>query len=322
DRPSRSHAALYSCCGPPVGDRESVALSRSAVSAVTPRIIAAAPQPSNRFAHRARLAPLTWDLVASAHRSSQCRATPAQAPHGRRQPILWVGVDVGGTCTDVVVYDEAAKTLRVGKSPTDPVDPTRGLLHAFEKLDVLLPQTERLVHGTTIGTNAVLEKKGADVWVITTRGFGDTLDIARTNRMVLYDIRALKPASLVPRQRVLEVDERMAFDGSALRPLDASAVSAAAARIRASNSGGVGAAVICFLHSYANPSHERAAAALAREQLPGWFVCTSQEVLPEWREYERFSTAVLNAYIGPLVVRYLTSFAATLLARCHSCSAF
>jgi N-methylhydantoinase A len=233
-----------------------------------------------------------------------------------------VGVDVGGTFTDVVVYDEAAKTLRVGKSPTDPVDPTRGLLHAFEKLDVALPETERLVHGTTIGTNAVLERKGADVWVITTRGFGDTLDIARTNRTVLYDIRALKPASLVPRQRVLEVDERMAFDGSVLRPLDASGVSAAAARIRASNGDVPGAAVICFLHSYANPAHERAAAALAREQLPGWFVCTSQEVLPEWREYERFSTAVLNAYIGPLVARYLTSLTATLATRGHAGKVF
>src|SRR5262245_43764005 len=260
--------------------------SRSHVSLVTPRIIAAAPQSSNRFARRARLAPPPWGLVASA----------------REAAILWVGVDVGGTFTDVVVYDEAAKTLRVGKSPTDPADPTRGLLHAFEKLDVLLPQTERFVHGTTIGTNAVLERKGADVWVITTRGFGDTLDIARTNRTVLYDTRALKPASLGPRQRVLEVDERMAFDGSVLRPLDAVGVSAAAARMRAASNGDVpGAAVICFLHSYANPAHERAAAALARAELPGWFVCTSQEVLPEWREYERFSTAVLNAYIGPLV---------------------
>jgi N-methylhydantoinase A len=229
-----------------------------------------------------------------------------------------VGVDVGGTFTDVVVYDEATETLRVGKSPTDPGDPARGLLHAFDKLAVVLPATERLVHGTTIGTNAVLERKGADVWVITTRGFGDTLDIARTNRTVLYDIRALKPASLVPRQRVLEVDERMAFDGSVLRPLDAAGVGAAAKRIRAAANGGVpGAAVICFLHSYANPSHERAAATLAREQLPGWFVCTSQEVLPEWREYERFSTAVLNAYIGPLVGSYLTSLAATLATRGH-----
>ncbi len=240
-----------------------------------------------------------------------------------RRLILWVGVDVGGTFTDVVVYDEATETLRVGKSPTDPADPTQGLLRAFTKLEVALPATERLVHGTTIGTNAVLERKGARVWVITTRGFGDTLEIARTNRTVLYDIRALKPASLVPRQRVLEVDERMAFDGSVLRPLDPAGVGEAAERIRAATDGGApGAAVICFLHSYANPVHERAAASLVRDRLPGWFVCTSQEVLPEFREYERFSTAVLNAYIGPLVGRYLTSLATTLAARGHAGKVF
>jgi len=237
--------------------------------------------------------------------------------------MLWVGVDVGGTFTDVVVYDEATEALRVGKSPTDPGDPTQGLLHAFAKLEVALPATERLVHGTTIGTNAILERKGATVWVITTRGFGDTLEIARTNRTVLYDIRALKPASLVPRQRVLEVDERMAFDGSVLRPLEPADVVEAATRIGAAADGGApGAAVICFLHSYANPLHERAAASLARERLPGWFVCTSQEVLPEFREYERFSTAVLNAYIGPLIGSYLTSLRTALAARGHAGQVF
>jgi N-methylhydantoinase A len=234
-----------------------------------------------------------------------------------------VGVDVGGTFTDVVVYDESTGMLRVGKSPTDPADPTQGLLHAFAKLEVRLPATERLVHGTTIGTNAILERKGAAVWVVTTRGFGDTFEIARTNRTVLYDIRALKPASLVPREQVLEVDERMAFDGSVLRPLDPAGLEQAAERIRADANGDVpGAAAICFLHSYANPAHEEAAARLVREWLPGWFVCTSREVLPEFREYERFSTAVLNAYIGPLVGRYLTSLARTLAARGHAGQVF
>lgn len=237
--------------------------------------------------------------------------------------MLWVGADVGGTFTDVVVYDETTGTLRIGKSPSDPADPTQGLLHAFAKLEVALPATERLVHGTTIGTNAILERKGAAVWVITTRGFGDTLEIARTNRTILYDIRALKPASLVPRQRVLEVDGRMAFDGSLLRPLDTVGVDEAAERIRTATDGGVpGAAAICFLHSYANPVHEDTAARLVRARLPGWFVCTSREVLPEFREYERFSTAVLNAYIGPLVASYLTTLATTLAGRGHTGKVF
>jgi N-methylhydantoinase A len=218
----------------------------------------------------------------------------------------WVGVDVGGTFTDVVVYDEATGQLAVGKSTTSPADPTVGLVNALGKLSVSLPDTSRVVHGTTIGTNAILERKGADVWLLTTRGFRDTLEIARTNRTTLYDIRALKPAPLVPRERVLEIDERLAFDGTVLRPLDPAEVRAAAARIRAESDGGPpGAVVVGFLHSYASPDHERAAAAAVAEALPGWFVCTSEAVLPELREYERLSTAVLNAYIGPRVGGYL-----------------
>jgi len=230
--------------------------------------------------------------------------------------MRWVGVDVGGTFTDVVVYDEATGTLEVGKSPTSPADPTVGLLNAFAKLKVVLPDTGRVVHGTTIGTNAILERRGAPVWVITTRGFRDALEIARTNRTVLYDIRGLKPAPLVPRHQIFEVDERMAFDGSILRPLRDADVRGAVARIRDSANGGEpGAAVICFLHSYANPGHEQAAARIAEELLPGWYVCTSSEVLPEFREYERFTTAVLNAYIGPKVGGYLTSLSASLASR-------
>ncbi|MEK6610379.1 MAG: hydantoinase/oxoprolinase family protein, partial [Gemmatimonadota bacterium] len=186
----------------------------------------------------------------------------------------------------------------------------------FAKLKVVLPDTGRVVHGTTIGTNAILERKGAPVWVITTRGFRDALEIARTNRTVLYDIRGLKPAPLVPRHRIVEVDERMAFDGSILRPLRDADVRGAVARMRDSANGGdPGAAVICFLHSYANPGHEQAAARIAEELLPGWYVCTSSEVLPEFREYERFTTAVLNAYIGPKVGGYLTSLSASLASR-------
>ena len=229
--------------------------------------------------------------------------------------MRWVGVDVGGTFTDVVVYDEATGTLEVGKSPTSPADPTVGLLNVFAKLKVVLPDTGRVVHGTTIGTNAILERKGAPVWVITTRGFRDALEIARTNRTVLYDIRGLKPAPLVPRHQIVEVDERVAFDGAVLRPLREADVRGALVRIRGSLDGGAGAVVVCFLHSYANPAHEQAAARIVEELLPGCYVCTSAEVLPEFREYERFTTAVLNAYIGPKVGGYLTSLSASLASR-------
>jgi N-methylhydantoinase A len=223
--------------------------------------------------------------------------------------MRWVGVDVGGTFTDVVVYDEASGALEVGKSPTSPTDPAVGLLNALAKLKVDLADTGRVVHGTTIGTNAVLERKGAPVWMLTTRGFRDTLEIARTNRTVLYDIRARKPAPLVLRQRAIEIDERVAFDGSVRRPLDEAEVHRVVARIRETAEPGPGALVVAFLNSYVNPAHERAVARIAAELLPGWFVCTSAEVLPELREYERFSTTALNAYIGPKVGGYLTGLA-------------
>jgi N-methylhydantoinase A len=230
--------------------------------------------------------------------------------------MQWVGVDVGGTFTDVVIYDETRGAIRAGKVPTSAADPAGGVLHALARLEAALPETGRIVHGTTIGTNAVLERTGAAVWMITTRGFRDTLEIARTNRTVLYDLRAQKAAPLVPREHVLEVDERTAFDGTVLRPLDAGAVEEAAARIREAGEGQeAGAVAVCFLHSYANPAHERTAAGIVRERLPGWFVCTSAEVLPEFREYERFSTAVLNAYIGPTVGGYLARLSAALAAR-------
>ena len=233
--------------------------------------------------------------------------------------MLWVGVDVGGTFTDVVVYDETSGTLEVGKAPTHPADPSVGFLNAFDKLKLDLTRTGRVVHGTTIGTNAILERKGATVGLLTTRGFRDTLEIARTNRTTLYDIRALKPAPLAARQHIVEVDERLAADGAVVRPLDEGAVRAALDRLRAAaadgGANGDRALVVCFLHSYANPAHERAAARLATETLPGWFVSTSAEVLPEMREYERFSTAVLNAYIGPKVGGYLTRLSAALAAR-------
>jgi len=131
---------------------------------------------------------------------------------------------------------------------------------------------------------------------------------------VLYDIRARKPAPVVPRVRIIEVDERMAFDGTVVRPLREEDIREAVGRIRAAANGGTpGAVVLCFLHSYVNPSHERAAARLVAEGLPDWFVCTSQEVLPELREYERFSTAVLNAYIGPTVGGYLDGLSRALV---------
>ena len=228
--------------------------------------------------------------------------------------MRWVGIDVGGTFTDVVVYDGERGTWTLGKVPSTPANQTEGVLNGLAKLGVTPGTAARIVHGMTIGTNAILEKKGAEVWVLTSAGFRDCLEIQRTNRATLYDIKTLKPASLVARNHVMELDERLRFDGSALRPLDEAEVRTAVDAIEAS----AGAVAVCFLHSYVNPAHERTAARIVAAARPGLFVSASSEVLPEFREYERFSTTVLNAYIGPLVSRYLRSLTAELAARGHS----
>jgi N-methylhydantoinase A len=225
--------------------------------------------------------------------------------------MKWVGIDVGGTFTDVVVYDGQTRAWSLGKVPSTPGDPARGVFDGLAKLGVEPGTTARIVHGMTIGTNAILEKKGAEVWVLTSAGFGDCLEIQRTNRTTLYDITTLKPPSLVARQHVLELDERLLFDGSVRRPLDDGDVRRAARGI----DGTARAVAVCLLHSYVNPAHERAAEAILGQERPDLYVSTSSEVLPELREYERFSTTVLNAYIGPLVGGYLRSLARELEAR-------
>ena len=223
-----------------------------------------------------------------------------------------VGVDVGGTFTDAVVYDDASGELRWAKAPSTPGDPSQGVLAALARNDTDLGGAGRFVHGITIGTNAILERKGATVWMLVTAGFRDTLEIARTNRTVLYDIKTLKPAPLVPRARAIEIDERVLADGTVLRALDLLEVKEKARLLKNELPA---ALAVCFLHSYRSPAHEEQAAALLRELLPGWFVCHSAGVLPEMREYERFNTAALNAYIGPVTERYLDALAQALRGR-------
>jgi len=220
-----------------------------------------------------------------------------------------VGVDVGGTFTDAVIYDDATGELRWAKAPSTPAAPAQGVLAALARNDTDLAGAERFVHGITIGTNAILERKGATVWMLVTAGFRDTLEIARTNRTVLYDIKTLKPEPLVPRRRAIEIDERVLADGTVLRALDPEQMRAAADRLTKEEPSAV---AVCFLHSYRAPAHEEQAAALLRERLPGWFICHSAGVLPEMREYERFNTAALNAYIGPVTQRYLDALSEAL----------
>ena len=215
----------------------------------------------------------------------------------------WIGIDVGGTFTDAVVYDTATERVSFAKTPSTPSDPSVAVLDILALLNVVPADVERFVHGVTIGTNAVLTGNGADVWMLVTKGFKDVLEIGRTNRPVLYDIRSQKAPPLVPRTRAIEINERLFYDGTVRQHLRADEVAEALDRVPA---GDDTALVVCLLHSYINGAHESEAKAVVKSKRPDLYVCTSSEVLPQFREYERFNTAALNAYIGPVMGRYLS----------------
>ena len=226
--------------------------------------------------------------------------------------MLWLGIDVGGTFTDLVLYDEATGAIRLEKTPSTPRDHAEGMMTGIGRLAVELDRVERIAHGTTVATNTALERSGARTAVITTRGFRDVLEVGRGNRVVLYDIKATRPPGLVPRSLRLEVDERTLFDGTALRAPASEELERVVQALRAA---GVQAVAVCYLHAYANDDNERRTKAAIATALPEVFVSTSSEVLPEYREYERFATTVLNVYVAPRVRRYLTSIAARLAER-------
>ena len=220
-----------------------------------------------------------------------------------------VGIDVGGTFTDIVVYDEESGELIASKSPTTPENPAEGVINVLQKMSIDLAQVTSFRHGATVATNTALERKGARLGVITTQGFRDVLIIGRGNRTLLYDIKAVRPEGLVKRSRVIEVAERVGPGGEILVPLDENAVAEATILLREQ---GVETIAICFLHSYVNPQPERKAAEIVERTWPGALVCTSSQVLPERREYERFSTTALNAYIAPRMSGYLNQLSASL----------
>jgi N-methylhydantoinase A len=178
------------------------------------------------------------------------------------------------------------------------------MLAGIRRLGVDLGGVGKVAHGTTIATNTLLERSGARTAVLTTRGFRDVLEVGRGNRVVLFNIKATRPAPLVPRTLRLEIDERTLFDGTVLREVRPEEVEAALATLRAQ---GVEAVAICYLHAYANDLNERLTRQWLEKSAPELFVSTSSEVLPEYREYERFATTVLNAYVAPRMARYLGS---------------
>ena len=216
---------------------------------------------------------------------------------------LRVSIDIGGTFTDVVAYDEGAGTYVAGKSSTTPGDLTEGVLGALTTIDAPPERCTFAVHGTTQGLNAFLQRRGEQVLLLATAGAEDVLHIARGNRTRLYDIHFRKPTPLVPRADIVPIGGRLDYAGNELEPLDADAVRAAALRARVD---GFGAVAVAFLFAYVNPEHElEAERILASELGDGVPISLSHRIAREWREYERTSSTVLDAYTSPIVRRYL-----------------
>ncbi|WP_434047049.1 MULTISPECIES: hydantoinase/oxoprolinase family protein [Sorangium] len=223
-----------------------------------------------------------------------------------------VASDIGGTFTDLVAFDEETGELSLAKVPTTPDDLTRGVLETLDRARMAAARIGCFIHGTTLIINALTERNGARTGLLTTRGFRDVLEIGRANRPDIYNFSFRKPEPFVPRDLRLEVTERMNHKGEVLTPLDEDG---ARRGVRALLDRGARAIAICFLHAYRNPAHERRAAEIARAEAPATPVSVSSEITREWREYERTSTAVLNAYVQPLAASYLSSLESRLTGR-------
>ena len=227
-----------------------------------------------------------------------------------------LGIDVGGTFTDAVLLSEKTGELQIAKVPSTPEDPSVGFITALtrvlEKTNLDPESIAYLVHGTTVATNALIEAKTPKTAFITTAGFGDMLEIARQVRPSLYDVHFTKPRPLVPRNLAYEVQERLDADGHVLIPLDTGSVIEIARQLQKE---AVSSVAVCLLHSYLNPDHERRVRDILLEHIPGLVVSLSSDVLPEFREYFRASTTVVNACLRPVVASYLNGIASELTNR-------
>ena len=209
------------------------------------------------------------------------------------------GADVGGTFTDLALYDAEKRTLTLNKLLTTPEDPARAII---EGLAAMQARAGQVVHGTTLVTNALIERRGAPVGLITTEGYRDVLEIGNELRYDTFDLGLERPTPLVTRPLRKTVKERIGARGDIVLPLDEAGVRTAARELAEA---GVRSLAIAFFNSYRNPAHELAAKAIIEAENPGIAVCTSAEIAPEIREYERFSTAVANAYVAPIAQSYL-----------------
>ena len=227
-----------------------------------------------------------------------------------------IGVDVGGTFTDLIYIDDEAGKVIVHKTPSTPADPSIGTVQGISELCEMAgiepAQLDQVFHGTTVATNIVIEHNGAKVGMITTKGYRDILHIARHKKPMNFSLWQNLPwqaQPIVRRRFRLTVDERIDKDGNILIPLDEDEVRAQVRRLKQEQ---VEAVSVCLLFSFLNPEHEQRVAAIVREEFPEAFLSVSSEVIPQYREYERFSTVGLNAYVGPKVSSYIGRFDAAL----------
>tara|TARA_B100000609_G_scaffold182081_1_gene163515 strand:- start:763 stop:2784 length:2022 start_codon:yes stop_codon:yes gene_type:complete len=222
-----------------------------------------------------------------------------------------VGIEVGGTFTDLVMSD--GKNIKTAKVPSTPISPDKGAMLAIEAAGLRLEEISELIHGSTVATNAVLERKGGRVCFFVTRGTKDLLLIQRHDRRAIYDLQYQKPKPVVPRHDTYEIDERIAADGNIVTDLDSKVTSTLVRNIFDKEN--FDSVAICFLHSYLNPIHERALSNIISALYPEMPITCSCDVAREFREYERASTTTLAAYVQPVVAGYITRFSEELQER-------
>ncbi|MBA2784313.1 MAG: hydantoinase/oxoprolinase family protein, partial [Rubrobacteraceae bacterium] len=212
-----------------------------------------------------------------------------------------LGVDVGGTFTDLVAL--GGGRLITSKVPSTPRDQSEGVMNSVRAAQIEADNVTAFAHGMTVATNALLERRGAKTAIVTTEGFRDVLEIARQNRPSLYDLAMDRPPALVPRELRFTVRERMGPEGE-IEALDEESLERAVSALKDAE---VEAVAVCLLFAFAHPDHEKRIGEVIRAELPDVHVSLSSEVLPEFREYERFSTTVADAYLGPKLAAYLSN---------------
>ena len=223
--------------------------------------------------------------------------------------MIFVAVDIGGTFTDLIGFNDETQAFVQAKSLTTPAELTQGVINCIRESGIDAAGIDELIHGSTTAINTLIERKGAKTGLVVTRGTRDVYIIGRGNRPEAYNLFFHRHQPLVSRRMTLEIEERLLASGDVDTPLKKSSVAAACKALKAE---GVEAVAVCFLHAYANPEHERIAGAMIRKAMPGVYLSLSHDILREYREFERMSTTVVNAYIGPKVGGYVKSLKSSL----------